>query len=103
MYGICDRWKEYGKEEFIEKSRQKDTRKLGFTKDNWMERIGSKRKLKSKIGINGNTRSSITNDTCDHQMPVTSSINHATHKIDPNYYIQKGLEVFEAMHPAQYH
>jgi len=44
-YGICERWKEYGKEKFIEKSRQKDTRKLGFTKNNWEERTGRKRKL----------------------------------------------------------
>ena len=34
-YGISDRWREYGKEGFIEKPRKKDTRKLGFTKDNW--------------------------------------------------------------------
>ena len=44
-YGISERWKEYGKEKFIEKSRQKDTRKLGFTKNNWEERTGRKRKL----------------------------------------------------------
>ena len=102
-YGISERWKEYGKSEFVEKFRQKDTRKLGFTKDNWMERVGSKRKLKSKIGINIDTRSSITNDTSKHQKLCSVGITNATHKIDPNYYIQKGLEVFEAMRHAQYH
>jgi hypothetical protein len=102
-YGICERWKEYGKEKFIEKSRKKDTRKLGFTKKNWKGRMGRKHKSKSKAGITDDTSSSITNDTRDRQMPVTPSIVHATLKTDPNYYIQKGLEVLEAMHPNQYH
>ena len=99
-YGISERWREYGKEEFIKKSRKKDKRKLGFRKDNWEDRTGRKRKCKSKIGINNDTYSSITNDTREHKTPVTPSINHATHQIDPNYYIQKGLE---AMYPARYH
>jgi len=102
-YGISERWRDYGKEEFIKKSRKKDNRKLGFRKDNWEEQTGRKRKRKSKIGINNDTNSSITNDTRNHPIPVIPSINHATHKIDPNYYIQKGLEVLEAMHPPQYH
>ena len=103
-YAISERWRDYGKEEFIKKSRPKDTRGLGITEDNYWERIGSKRKnLKSKTGITDDTRSGITNDTIDHQIPLTPSIIHATHQIDPNYYIQKGLKVFKAMHPAQYH
>ena len=102
-YGISERWREYGKEEFIKKSRKKDNRKLGYTKDNWEDRTGRKRKCKSKIGINNDTNSSITNDTREHKIPVTPSINHTTHKIDPNYYIHKGFEVLEAMHPARYH
>ena len=102
-YGISERWREYGKEEFIKKSRKKDNRKLGYTKDNWEDRTGRKRKCKSKIGINNDTYSSITNDTREHKTPVTPSINHTTHQIDPNYYIQKGLEVLEARQPPQYH
>ena len=102
-YGISDRWKDYGKEEFKKKSRQKDTRGLGFTTQNWEETAGRKRKPKSNISITADTRSSITSDTSDHQMPVAPSIVHATLRTDPNYYIQKGLEVFEAMHPSQYH
>ena len=35
--------------------------------------------------------------------PIISGINHATDKTDPNYYIEKGLEMLEAMHPTQYH
>ena len=102
-YGISDRWRDYGKEEFIKKSRKKDARKLGYTKDNWEEQTGRKRKRKSKTGINNDTSSSITNDTRDHQTTFTPSIIHATHQIDPNYFIQKGLEVLKAMYPARYH
>ena len=29
-YAISERWKDYGTEKFIEQTRQKDTRKLGF-------------------------------------------------------------------------
>jgi len=103
-YAISDRWEKYGNREFIQKSRPKDTRGLGITEDNYWERIGSKRKnLKSKIGISNDTNSSITNDTSDNSIPLTPSIIHATHKTDPNYYIQKGLDVLKAMHPSQYH
>ena len=102
-YGISERYRDYGKEAFIKKSRKKDHRKLGYTKDNWEEQTGRKRKSKSKTGINNDTSSSITNDTRDHQTTFTPSIIHATHQIDPNYFIQKGLEVFEAMHPSRYH
>ena len=102
-YGISERWRDYGKEEFISKSRKKDNRKLGFRKDNWEEQTGRKRKRKSKIGINNDISSSITNDTLNHQTPIIPSIIHATHKRNPNYYIQKGLEVLEARQPPQYH
>ena len=102
-YGISERWRDYGKEEFISKSRKKDNRKLGFRKDNWEKQTGRKRKRKSKIGINNDTSSSITNDTRDHQTTFTPSIIHATHQIDPNYFIQKGEEMFKAMHSSQYH
>ena len=103
-YGISERWRDYGSERFIKKCRPKDTRGLGITKDNWWERIGSKRKnLKSKTGTTVDTRTGTTNDTSDHQTPVTPSINHATHQTDPNYYIQKGLEVLRAMRPSRYH
>ena len=102
-YGISERWRDYGKEGFIKKSRKKDNRKLGFRQDNWEQQTGRKRKSKPKIGISNDTNSSITNDTREHKTPVTPSINHATHQIGPNYYIQKGLEVLEAIYPARYH
>jgi hypothetical protein len=103
-YGISERWKNYGKEKFKKKSRQKDTRKLGFqTGDKWEKQTGRKRKSQPKISITDDTKSSIRNDTRDQQMPVTPSIVHATHKKDLNYFIEKGLEVLEAMHSTQYH
>ncbi len=102
-YGISERWKEYGKEGFIKKSRQKDTRKLGYTEKNWEEKTGRKRKPQSNISISNDTCSSITNDTDDHQIPLTPSINHTTHQTDTNYYIQKGLELLEARYPSRYH
>ena len=102
-YGISDRWRDYGKEEFINKSRQKDERKLGFPKKDWEKRTGRKRKIKPKISISDDTRSSIADDTSDPEKVVTSSITNATLKTDPNYYIQKGLEVLEAMYSLQYH
>ena len=92
-YGISERWRDYGREEDIKKSRKKDTRKLGFTTKNWEDRTGRRRRPKSKISISNDTGSSITNDTRDHQTAVTPSITNATHKTDPNYYMQKGLEV----------
>ena len=101
-YAISERWKEYGKKEFLKKLRPKDTRGLGFTKENWKKTAGKNRPIK-KVSIIPDTRSSTTNDTSDNSIPLTPSIIHATHKTDPNYYIQKGLEVFEGMHPSQYH
>ena len=98
-YGISERWKDYGKDVFIEKSRKKDSRKLGFTKDNWEKQTGRKRKNKSKISITDNTSSGMKGDTYKYKKPkkpIISGINHATHKTDPNYYIKKGLEMLEA-------
>ena len=101
-YAISERWEEYGKKEFLKKTRPKDTRGLGFTKENWEKTAGKNRPIK-KVSIIPDTRSSTTNDTSDNSIPLTPSIIHATHKTDPNYYIKKGLEVLKAMHPSRYH
>ena len=103
MYGICDRWKDYGKEEFKKKSRQKDTRGLGFKSETWEDQTHRKWKSNSKASINHDTCSSITNDTRNHQMPDTPSINHATHHLALNYHYLHDLAVLEAMQPARYH
>ena len=101
-YAISERWEEYGKKEFLKKTRPKDTRGLGFTKENWKKTAGKNIPIK-KVSIIPDTRSSTTNDTSDNSIPLTPSIIHATHKTDPNYYIKKGLEVLKAMHPSRYH
>ena len=101
-FAISERWKTYGKKEFLKKSRPKDTRGLGFTKENWKETAGKHRRIK-KVSTTRDTTSSFTNDTHDHPIPLTPSITHATHKTDPKYYIQKGIEVLQAMHSTQYH
>jgi hypothetical protein len=103
-YSISDRWMDYGKEEFKKKSRQKDTRKLGFQSgDKWEKQTGRKRKSQSKISITDDTRSSITNDTHDQQMAVTPSIVHTTHNLVLNYHYLNDLAVLEAMQPTQYY
>ena len=94
-YSVSERWREYGREGFIKKSRPKDTRGLGFTKKNWKETAG---KRKKKIGTTSDTRSSITRDTSDHQMSVTPSITNATHNLALNYHYLNDLSVFKAMH-----
>jgi len=62
-YYISQRWEEYGTDQFIPQSRPKDTRRLGFTKENWEERTGRKRKSPSKQGNNIDTNPSNKNNT----------------------------------------
>ncbi len=64
-YFISDRWKQYGKEAFIKKTLPKDTRNLGFTSENWEERTGKKRKVKSNISNKTVTCSSNVNVTTE--------------------------------------
>ena len=105
-YEISDRWEKYGKEKFINKSRQKDTRGLGFTKKNWETKTGRKRKSQPKISISRDTmeaKSSIANDTCDQEIPVSPSMTHATHQLALKYHYINDLAALKAMHPSQYH
>ncbi len=45
-YLISERWMKYGKDGFVWKTLPKDTRKFGFTPENWEKRTGKKRKSK---------------------------------------------------------
>jgi len=101
-YGISERWRDYGKEEFLKKSRPKDKRGLGFTKENWGKTAGKHRPIK-KVSTTRDTTSSTTHDTPSHKYLVTPSINNSTHQIDINYYMIKGFEVLDALHLTQYH
>ena len=105
-YEISDRWEKYGKEKFINKSRQKDTRGLGFTKKNWETKTGRKRKSQPKISISRDTsqdKSIISNDTCDQEIPVSPSMTNATHQLALNYQYINDLTALKSMHPSQYH
>jgi hypothetical protein len=101
-YGISERWKEYGKKDFLIKSRPKDKRGLGFTKENWEKTAGKHKKIK-QVSTTRDTTSSTAHDTVSHKYLVTPSISNSTNQIDINYYIFKGLKVLDAFHPTQYH
>ena len=94
-YYISDRWENYGTQEFEEKKRPKDTRGLGFTKKNWEEKTGKKRKASSKISNNNVTRTSNNNVTAYRGITHASSNKNVTEEIDPNFFIYKGEEVFQ--------
>jgi hypothetical protein len=63
-YFISDRWKNYGKDNFVANLLPKDTRKLGFTSENWEKRTGKKRANKSKIANENVTGSGNGDVTC---------------------------------------
>ena len=76
LYSISERWRFYGTDKFVYKTRPKDTRKLGFTEENWEKRTGKKRKLSSKPSNNFDTCSSNKNATLDgFPLNVTSNEN----------------------------
>jgi len=65
-YAISERWRDYGTEKFVFKTRPRDTRELGFTSNNWEERTGKKRTNKAKSGnepINGSGNKNVTDST----------------------------------------
>jgi hypothetical protein len=45
-YAFSERWRESGKKEFFKKSRPKDKRGSGFTKENWKKAAGKNRPIK---------------------------------------------------------
>ena len=92
-YYISDRWENYGTQEFEEKKRPKDTRGLGFTKKNWEEKTGKKRKASSKISNNNVTRTSNKNVTAYRGITHAPSNKNVTEEIDPNFFIYKGEEL----------
>lgn len=103
-YGISDRWESYGKKEFIDKKRPKDTRELGFKSgDKWEKTAGRKRKDKTKTSITCDTRTGITDDTSEPCKPASPSITDATHQLTLKPKYIKDLRLLEAMYPSQYH
>jgi DNA-binding PadR family transcriptional regulator len=94
LYAISQRWREYGEEGFIVKTRQKDTR-FGFTKENWEERTRRKRKEESTLGVKNDTGLSVKNDT-GHVNSAASLRPIEKGNIDVNHFIQKGELVLKA-------
>ena len=98
-YYISERWRDYGTPDFKEKTRQKDTRKLGFTAKNWEERSKKKRKASLKISNENVTATSNTNVTAYRGATHALSNKNVTEEIDPNFFIYKGEEVFRHFRP----
>ena len=92
-YYISDRWRDYRTPDFKEKSRRKDTRKLGFTPENWEERSKKKRRTKLKISNENVTATSNKNVTAYRGITHAPSNKNVTEEIDPNFFIHKGKEV----------
>lgn len=98
-YSISNRWKEYGTNKFVIKSRPKDTRGFGFTAKNWEEKTGRKRQNQSKPGIKINTRTSNKNDTRKRQRRTQLVSDLVQDDLGVNFFIKKGQEVFKAIYP----
>lgn len=98
-YAISQRWREYGEEGFIVKTRQKDTR-FGFTKENWEERTGRKRKEESTLGVKNDMGASVKNDT-GHVNLAASLRPLEKGNIDVNHFIQKGELVLKAFRSSK--
>ena len=98
-YYISDRWRDYGTPDFKEKTRPKDTRKLGFTAKNWEKRSKKKRKASLKISNENVTATSNKNVTALDDICLTPSNKNVTEEIDPSFFIHKGKEVIRNFRP----
>ena len=96
-YYISDRWRDYGTDEYKEERRRKDTRGLGFTKKNWEQRTGKKRRNGSKIGNENVTRTSNENVTAYRGKDPLSSNKNVTEEFSPNFFINKGEHVIRQL------
>ena len=92
LYALGKRWRNYGTDQFIQKSRPKDTRGLGFTEKNWEERTRKKRKPVLKQGNE--------TDTCPSNKIITLNGSHKrtpNNNNDTEKKIRKAL-ILKAMH-----
>jgi len=106
-YSISNRWRNYDTDRFVQKKRPKDTRGFGFTAKNWEEKTGRKRRIESKPGIKGDTRTSNKNDTRERERRTQLVSNLVQGDLDINFFIKKGEEVLRAFsssrHQKRYH
>jgi len=76
-YFISERWRDYGTDKFIIKTRPKDSRGLGFSRKKKEENSGNKRRKKSKTG----------NDfvTCSSNKTVTGNGSNPMSQVTKTY------------------
>ena len=97
---LLEQWRrDYKTPAFKEKTRRKDTRKLGFTPENWEERSKKKRRTKLKTSNENVTATSNKNVTAYRGITHPPSNKNVTEEIDPNFFIYKGEEVFQYFQP----
>ena len=101
-YYLSDRWRDYKTHAFNEKTQRTDTRGLGFTKKNWEEKTGRKRRKQSKPGIKGDTRTSNKNDTRKREYQDQLVSNLVQGDLDVNFFIKKGEEVLRAFSSSRH-
>ncbi len=102
MYGDCtkykisDRWEEYGTDDFTERTRPKDKRRLGFTTDNWEKRTGKMRRQESQSTIKSDNAPSNKTDTGMAKVVPLTSVKSGPIQNGLNFFISKGEQVLEA-------
>ena len=101
-YSISNRWRNYDTDRFVQKKRPKDTRGFGFTAKNWEEKTGRKRRIESKPGIKGDTRTSNKNDTRERERRTQLVSNLVQGDLDINFFIKKGEEVLRAFSSSRH-
>lgn len=94
LYAISERWRKYGTDQFIPQFRSKDTRGLGFTKENWEERTGKKRKPSLKQGNNIDTYPSIKNITLGGSVSRFQSNKNDTKQNERKHLIIKAMRQY---------
>ena len=95
-YFISDRWKMYGKPGFIERVRSRDMRNLGFTRRNWEQRTGKKRRKELKTANANVTALSNENVAGCASKDLLPSNRNITEEINPILFINKGKQVIRA-------
>ena len=101
-YSISNRWRNYDTDRFVQKKRSKDKRGFGFTAKNWEEKTGRKRRIESKPGIKGDTRTSNKNDTRERERRTQLVSNLVQGDLDINFFIKKGEEVLRAFSSSRH-
>jgi DNA-binding PadR family transcriptional regulator len=99
LFAISDRWKKWGTEEFVSKTRKK-RKSFGLTSKNWEQRTG-KTKTKKKIhSIESDTATSIESNTGIKELPVSLPSENRL-GMGVNFFMRRDLEVLQGQFPSQ--